>query len=68
MMHGIETTEGELGGCVFHFSLEREREEPREEDRAAVIGRENRCYLLYSIKRILKRMFILWNVKQWIHK
>lgn len=49
-MHGIETTEGELGGCVFHFSLEREREEPREEDRAAVIGRENRCYLLYSIK------------------
>ena len=67
MMREIETTEGELGGCGSHFSSERGTKR-REEDRAAVIGSENQCYLLYSIKQILKRMFILWNVKQWIRK
>ena len=30
-MQGMETTEGELGICVLHFSKNREREIEREE-------------------------------------
>lgn len=50
----METTEGELGICVLHFSKNRERERERgakrEGGRIAVIGRENQCSLLYNIK------------------